>query len=258
MSDHRSSVETKVETPHAVILFTLLGRLKLFFALVQESLRTEYVHDSRTVDDWLYTIEWLEDSLFPIHEFFRRGDVQDALALRKKANRFESFKTMLMDAKKVLVASEIDPVKKLFGLLDAVVGIHGGLARWQRELAPASQDCTPDLIVTSVRPPFPSLAPSAVPVLSRLMEEFVACLVSKDETNTCLKSRKIFLLLYYTIAVRPEEWYARLHQQILRLHEAAVRELPPGDASESIEARRRILADYNAERFMRDAGVVEV
>jgi len=256
MSGQNTFLATKAGATDIIILFTLLGRLKLFVAFVEQSLRTEYIHDSKTVDDWLYTLEWVEDSLFPLREFFRRNSAQEIPELRRKANRIENFKIMLIGVKELLVNPSIDPVRKLYSLLDVIVSLQGGLARWQRELSQVSPDHVNDPIVTMVSAPFPTLAPSSLRTMIRVMEEFGGYLINKDEINTCMSSRKVFILNYYTIAIRPQDWYARLHDQILRLHEAAKNELPPGKATESIEARRSILATCDAEQFMRGAAVV--
>lgn len=242
--------------PHIVTLFTLLGRLKLFFAFVEQSLRTEYLHDARTVEDWLYTLDWLDDSLFPIDEYFRNRQGGDDPELRGKEGRVELFKKLLTEARADLVDPGHSPVSKLYRLLDAVARLHGGLALWQKELARDFPECEAGARSLGLRSPFPSLAPSALRMLNRLMEDFSIYMTTKNEYSTCMTSRKIFLLLYYTVAVRPEEWFPRLHEQVVRQHEAAVRELPPGSAGESIASRRDKLKHYDAEEFMRVAARV--
>lgn len=230
------------------LLLVLLGRLRAYFSIVEQSLRTEFLHKDETVKDWLRSFDWLEDSFFPIYQLFRRAKATREPYLVEMEGRVEYFKRELSDARKLLVDSTPSAVKKLFGLLQHVRNIHVGLGCWQDELRARSPRTVGDK-ASAVRPAERSAFPSALVPLRRLILEFRTQLISNEELEICITSRRIYLLIYYTAAVHPEEWTLDLHRLVVGLHEEALQRVPSGLARDSIRARLERLRMYNDQRF---------
>lgn len=249
MRDDRSANAPVDDEPRqAFDLFVILGRLRAFFLIVAQSLRGEFLHEDKAINDWLNTLEWLEDSYFPVYQYFRGTALSGQSFVRSTAGRVACFKNELMEGRKMLLESSLSPILRLFELLNKLERIHEGFALWQTDLK-RDLDISAFAQHAEVGSMQASLAPSAADSLRQAIDELRSAIESKDEINACLASRRVIFLMYYTFITHPDEWTSELHQRVLNLHDQAIEVLPSGLARQSISARRERLKTHDQQRF---------
>lgn len=245
-SPHPPTTSDVAQLQWNAFLFILLGRLRLYFSLVEQSLRQEYKYEESTVKDWLSTLDWLEGAFFPIYQLLHRPNLgKDESVL--VSNRLTAFKATLSVSRELLSTTEQTPLVRLFDLLSHISRLRRLLLGWQQELSTQLGNRLPDALVALDSAPYgASLAMSARRQLYSNLTEASSQLALNNEDATCMALRRAYFLLYFLAVTNPQAWTAELHDQVLSLHTQALDVFPGGSlAYERIRERQKKLETFD-------------
>ena len=227
-------------------LYVLLGRLRLYFSLVEESLRGEYVYKEETVKDWSKTLCLLDESFFPIYQLLHQSAPSPEL-VSLTSRRVIGLRQKLAQCKQSLELGDVSAVEKLFSLLYSLGEIRRLIVSWQQELAELEPSISTHELASSMPDAADlSLARLALQHLKLNLSHARRSLENIDEDATCMALRRAYFLIYYLAIVHPKEWEEAFHKQVEELHHKALESFPSGSlASQRIHDRYRKLQQYD-------------
>jgi hypothetical protein len=217
----------------ANMLYVILSRLRIYVAMVEQSLRTEFLDSPNVVKDWLNTVGWLQDVFFPVYQLLQAPSTDTEEA----QHRLASLNQRLSDARNLLLIESQSNGDRLFGVLGLFRQIRAGLDAWKTDLGREIGQLDSDALLATCKIPNPVTAPSAIGPLQAGLAEAQTVIETQDDVAICMILRRVFFLLYYISVISPNYWTSSLHNAVLDLHERALDVIGPGLARTSVEAR---------------------